>query len=192
METTLYELSFNFAGFIGVLFPLLVSIALFFANEILGDRKGSKSDAQTDDNEIVDECKGSNSDTKIGTKEMSPKAFKIFTRVIGGFLAACSLLFVVSYIIEYREYKTRLDNNDIFVAEGYVTNFQEFSATEKMPESFEIDGVYFEYSKQDKTNGYHNIAEKGGVITHDGQYLKIKYVTNGKEGNIILAIYEKE
>ena len=189
METTLYELSFNFAGFIGVLFPLLVSIALFFANEILGDRKGSKSDAQTDDNEIVDECKGSNSDTKIGTKEMSPKAFKIFTRVIGGFLAACSLLFVVSYIIEY---KTRLDNNDIFVAEGYVTNFQEFSATEKMPESFEIDGVYFEYSKQDKTNGYHNIAEKGGVITHDGQYLKIKYVTNGKDGNIILAIYEKD
>ena len=177
METTLYEFSFNYAGFVGLIFPLLVSIVLFFANEIV---------------EIVGNRMSSKSAAPIDTKEMSPKVFKILTRVLGGFLTVCSLLFVVSYVVEYGEYKTRLDNDDVSVAEGYVANFQKFSATEKMPESFEIDGVYFEYSKQDKTNGYHHIAEKGGVITQNGQHLKIKYVTNEEDKNVILAIYELE
>ena len=177
METTLYEFSFNYAGFVGLIFPLLVSIVLFFANEIV---------------EIVGNRMSSKSAAPIDTKEISPRIFKIFTRILGVFLTVCCLVFAVSYIIEYREYKTRLDNDDVLVAEGYVANFQKFSATEKMPENFEIDGVYFEYSKQDKTNGYHNIAEKGGVITQNGQHLKIKYVANEEDKNVILAIYELE
>ena len=172
METTLYEFSFNFAAIVGLIFPLLISIALFFANEIVGDRRVSKSAM------------------RIGVKEISPKTFKIFTRIVGGFLMICCLLFVVSYITEYREYKTRLDNDDVFVIEGYVTNYKEYSTIEKTPESFEIDGVCFAYSERDETNGYHSIAGHGGVITHNGQHLKIKYVTNEWNENVILAIYE--
>ena len=96
----------------------------------------------------------------------------------------------MSYIKEYRDYKTKLDNDDVFVAEGYVTNYKEYSTIEKTPESFEIDGVCFAYSERDETNGYHSIAGHGGVITHNGQHLKIKYVTNEWGENVILAIYE--
>ena len=172
METTLYEFSFNFAAIVGLIFPLLISIVLFFANE------------------IVRECKGSKTATPIGAKEISPKTFKIFTRILGGFLTVCCLLFMILHITEYKEYKTRLDNDDVFVIEGYVTNYKEYSTIEKTPESFEIDGVCFAYSERDETNGYHSIAGHGGVITHNGQHLKIKYVTNEWNENVILAIYE--
>ena len=172
METALYEFSFNFAAFVGLIFPLLISIVLFFASEIVGDRKGSKSAM------------------RIGVKEISPRAFKFFTRILGGFLTVCCLLFVISHITEYKEYKTRLDNDDVFVIEGYVTNYKAYSTIEKTPESFEIDGVCFAYSERDETNGYHSVAGHGGVITHNGQHLKIKYVTNEWYENVILAIYE--
>ena len=172
METPLYEFSFYYAGLVGIIVPLLVSILLFFANEIVGDRRVSKSAM------------------RIGVKEISPKTFKIFTRIVGGFLSVACFVFVVSYIKEYRDYKTKLDNDDVFVVEGYVTNYQKFSTFEKTPESFEIEGVYFAYSERDETNGYHSVAGHGGVVTHNGQHLKIKYVTNEWGENVILAIYE--
>ena len=172
METTLYEFSFNYAGFVGIIVPLFISVVIFFADKIVGKRMTSKPA------------------TPISAKEISPKTFKIFTRILGGFLSVACFLFVVSYIKEYRDYKTKLDNDDVFVAEGYVTNYKEYSTIEKTPESFEIDGVCFAYSERDETNGYHSIAGHGGVITHNGQHLKIKYVTNEWGENVILAIYE--
>lgn len=42
-------------------------------------------------------------------------------------------------------------------------------------------------------NGYNISASHGGVVTHNGQYLKIKYVTeeyDGEDNNIILYISE--
>ena len=172
METTLYEFSFYYAGLVGIIVPLLVSIVLFFANEIVG------------------KCMTSKPATPIGVKEISPRTFKIFTRIVGGFLSVACLIFVVSYIKEYRDYKTRLDNGDVFVVEGYVTDFERFSSIEKTPEHFEINGVHFAYSEHDDTNGYHSVAGHGGVVTHNGQHLKIKYVTNEWGENVILAIYE--
>lgn len=172
METILYEFSFNYAGIVGIIVPLFISVVIFFADKIVGKRMTSKPA------------------TPIGAKEISPKTFKIFTRILGGFLSVACFVFVVSYIKEYRDYKTKLDNDDVFVVEGYVTNYQKFSTFEKTPESFEIEGVYFAYSERDETNGYHSVAGHGGVVTHNGQHLKIKYVTNEWGENVILAIYE--
>ncbi|MBQ9148337.1 MAG: hypothetical protein IJX69_02095 [Oscillospiraceae bacterium] len=75
--------------------------------------------------------------------------------------------------------------------EGYVENFVPMPYDGHARESFEIDGVYFEYSDYNVVPGYHNTKSHGGVITHNGQHLKIRYVYyNTTYGNIIVHIEE--
>jgi hypothetical protein len=61
-------------------------------------------------------------------------------------------------------------------------------------EDFEIDGIYFEYTDNEIMNGYNTTSSHGGVVTQDGQYLKIKYIVSeyesGESRNIILYIAE--
>ena len=77
------------------------------------------------------------------------------------------------------------------VVEGYVENFDPMPYGGHTRESFEINDVYFEYSDYNVTSGYRNTKSHGGVITGDGQYLKIGYVYyNSTYGNIIVYIEE--
>ena len=77
------------------------------------------------------------------------------------------------------------------VVEGYVENFDPMPYGGHTNESFEINDVYFEYSDYNVTSGYRNTKSHGGVITGDGQYLKIGYVYyNSTYGNIIVYIEE--
>ena len=60
-------------------------------------------------------------------------------------------------------------------------------------ESFEINGVYFSYSDYEIQQGYHNAKSHGGVISGDGQYLKIGYVQPypfSRNDNVIVYIEE--
>lgn len=95
--------------------------------------------------------------------------------------------------VEHKEYKEKLANNDVFVIEGYVENFHPMPYEGHDTEHFEINGVFFEYSDYTVTNGYHKAASHGGVVTRNGQHLKIKYVVEkleqGEE-NVILYIAE--
>ena len=63
-------------------------------------------------------------------------------------------------------------------------------------EHFEIDGIYFEYTDNEIMNGYNTTSSHGGVVTQNGQYLKIKYIVSeydsGESRNIILYIAEIE
>ena len=75
--------------------------------------------------------------------------------------------------------------------EGYVENFDPMPYGGKMDESFEINGVKFAYSDYNTQPGYNNAKSHGGVITGDGQHLKIHYVyLNETHGNIIVYIEE--
>ena len=173
METTLYELSFNYTGLVLWVFLLFVGIVIFFTDKIIGKRTSSKPA------------------TPIGTREVSPKVIKICTRIVGGFIAVFALLCLISHFTDYREYQMRLDNEDVFVVEGYVENYHPRSTVEKAPENFEIDGVYFITGVEgESSHTYHTVAQDGGVVTHNGQHLKIKYVTNEFGENVILAICE--
>lgn len=81
----------------------------------------------------------------------------------------------------------------MFVVEGYVENYHPMPYEGHDTEHFEIEGFYFEYSDYTIMNGYNISASHGGVVTHNGQYLKIKYVTeeyDGEDNNIILYISE--
>ena len=173
METILYELSFNYIGLAIWLFFLFVAVTIFFTDKIIGKRTTSKPA------------------TPIGTREVSPKVIKICTRIVGGFIAVFALLCLISHSTDYREYQMRLDNEDVFVVEGYVENYHPRSTVEKAPENFEIDGVYFITGVEgESSHTYHTVAQDGGVVTHNGQHLKIKYVTNEFGENVILAICE--
>lgn len=78
--------------------------------------------------------------------------------------------------------------------EGYVENFDPMPYEGHMDESFEINGVKFAYSDYSTQPGYNNAKSHGGVITGDGQHLKIGYVRysflDGNYENIIVYIEE--
>ena len=75
--------------------------------------------------------------------------------------------------------------------EGYVENFHPMPSDGKSKETFDINGVEFAYSDYNIHPGYNKSQYHGGVITGNGQHLKIKYVFfNETYGNIILYIEE--
>ena len=75
--------------------------------------------------------------------------------------------------------------------EGYVENFDPMPYGGKMDESFEINGVKFAYSDYNTQPGYNNAKSHGGVITGNGQHLKIGYVyLDEAYGNVIVYIEE--
>ena len=54
-------------------------------------------------------------------------------------------------------------------------------------EHYELDGIRFEYSDATVMQGYHTSRPKGGVITGDGQHLRIGYIVmNSATGNKML------
>ena len=171
MEAVLYEFGFDYVKALGFLPILIVGLAFFFAEKLIGN-------AHTPSN--------------IGTKEISPRIFKITTRCIGGFCAVVFLIFFVLHISEYNAYKDMLETDSVSTVQGHVENYSPLPSDGKGTENFEINGVYFAYNDADGTNGYKKTADRGGVITHNGQHLIIKYVTNEDGENIILYIAEIE
>ena len=171
METILYEFGFDCVKAIGFFIPLVVGVAFFFADKIVGK-------------------KPTNPSVDLKLKEISPKVFKIIVRSIGVF---CFVIFLISFgghIYEYNAYKTMLKTDDVSVVEGYVENYNPLPADGKGTENFEINDVYFSYNDADATNGYNTTARNGGVITENGQHLIIKYATNEHGENVILYIGE--
>ena len=71
----------------------------------------------------------------------------------------------------------------------YVSDFDPMQYEGHKQESFVLSNVKFDYSDDEYNIGYHTAASRGGVITGNGQHLKIRYVRQfGK--NIILYIEE--
>ena len=172
MGIVLYEFGFDYVKALGFLPILIVGLAFFFADKLIG-----RSHAPL-------------SISNINTKEISPKIFKTTTRCIGGFCAVVFLIFFALHISEYNAYKDMLETGSVSIVQGYVENYSPLPSDGKGTENFEINGVYFAYNDADGTNGYKKTADRGGVITHNGQYLVIKYVTNEYGENIILYIGE--
>lgn len=171
MENILYEYQLNFTDYLINLIPLFVGVAFLF-NSI----------------HII----------KSKNKEKCWEGFiTSFFKITGFIVAPIGIgLFLISTVgmsMEHKEYKEKLAYNDVFVVEGYVENFHPMPYEGHDTEYFEINGVHFEYSDYTITNGYHKSASHGGVVTQNGQHLKVKYVVEkfgeGNE-NVILYIAE--
>jgi hypothetical protein len=176
METVLYEFYFDYGKASESFFVLFLGVAFFFADKLIGKRPASGYDSNNNLHYVVN------------AKEDTPKLFKIILRCVGVF---CFVLFFIDlggFIAEYNDYKTMLETDNVLVVEGYVEKFHPHDGIRKEQESFEIDGVRFEYSDADGTNGYKVTAERGGVIRGNGQHLKIKYTVDDMGENVILYI----
>ena len=110
------------------------------------------------------------------------------TRCIGGFCAVVLVISFALHISEYNAFKDMLETGSVSTVQGYVENYSPLPWDGKGTENFEINGVYFAYNNADARNGYTKTANRGGVITHNGQHLIIRYVTREDGENIILYI----
>ena len=80
-------------------------------------------------------------------------------------------------------------NGDYEIVEGYVENFVPMPESGHAQESFDINGVHFEYSENSYSSAYSNTKPHGGVI-RNGKYLKIGYIYDSSYGNLIVYIEE--
>ncbi len=126
----------------------------------------------------------------------SPAFFKVAGFIIGPLGVLLFLISTCGMIAEHIDYSKALENGDIHCVEGYIENFHPMPYEGHDVEHFEIDGIYFEYTDYEIMNGYNQTSSHGGVITENGQYLKIKYIEStydsGEGRNIILYIAEIE
>lgn len=167
----LYELHFSWSNCMVLLIPLVVGLGFFFtfkwypAQNPGIDQKGSQS-----------------------------YAGYVFAKwvgwIVGSFAMLLFLCSVTVYISEYCDMKQALADGNVLEVEGVVEQYHGMPLEGHDTEHFEINGVYFEYSNFEVTNGYHQPASYGGVIKENGQHLKIKYVEDDLGNRIILYIEE--
>ncbi len=113
-------------------------------------------------------------------------AVRIVCIAAGCFSVLVGVIAVAGQMHMYHTVSTAYYEGNYQVVEGYVEEYKE-----QKYESFRIKDVCFEYSDYNIQAGYHNTKSHGGVITGDGQYLKIGYIYyNSSYGNIIVYIEE--
>ena len=116
------------------------------------------------------------------------KIFSIFALV---FVVILSIVVFVFQADIYNKTVGEFKKGNYEIVEGYVENFQPMPFEGHSDESFDINGVSFFYSDYSIQPGYNNAKSHGGVITGDGQHLKIGYVYyDDIYGNIIVYIEE--
>lgn len=115
--------------------------------------------------------------------------------LLGIAVLVSGIIVMSNYLLEYKDYKSRLENNRIQTVEGVVENFHPQPKAGHDSEHFTINGVYFEYSNFNMQNGYCDIMENSGVIKGNGQKVMIKYIDDVEDSlniNPILYIAEIE
>ena len=163
VEQVLYELHINFIDGLFLLIPLALSVGFFI----------------------------------MGRQMKNNMAHQLWKRRLGGLLfQIISLVLLVvflftmgSSILLYAACRRLWKRGEVSEVTGYVENYHPMPAVGHDMESFEIGGVSFSYSNFVLQTGYHCAASWGGVITHDGQHLKIQYIQIEEE-KIIVYIAE--
>ncbi len=110
---------------------------------------------------------------------------------ITGVIAAGALLTFLGVIfgslVLYQEYKELVQRGEVSQVVGMVEHYDPMPFTGHQEETFEIDGVKFSYSNYSGTFfGYKCAASHGGVVTHNGQHLKIQYLGT-EEGHYVIT-----
>ena len=114
---------------------------------------------------------------------------RLVFQIIALVMLVVFLLIMGSSILLYAACRRLWKSGEVSEVTGYVENYHPMPASGHDMESFEIDGVSFSYSNFVLQTGYHCAASWGGVVTHDGQYLKIQYIEVESE-KIIVYIAE--
>lgn len=130
---------------------------------------------------------------QASTKEAEVR-YKIvkFVCIIWFFLAAIFAAFIGYFQLDmYNKIVGEYKKGNYKIVEGYVENFEMIPDGEQEYEHFTIDNVPFSYSDFTVQQGYNKTKDHGGVITGNGQHLKIGYVYyDTTYGNVIVYIEE--
>lgn len=122
---------------------------------------------------------------------------KKLIRILIIFLEFCVITFIFDTFLifpikGYLGVKEKYDLGECEVVCGVVTNFDspETSLYGHASESFTINGITFEYMNNEY--GYSTFKCDGGVVTHEGQKLKITYCNDpySAYGIVICSIEE--
>lgn len=161
VEIVLYELHFRWGDLPILLIPLLVGIGFWAVSCGMSRVQGA----------------GKALGASAGRDLSHSKGVKWFLR---GTALLCGAVFILSgtvYIADYTDLKTRYAEGDYLTAEGYVRDLTTAQYPDKGGDSFTVDGIAFAYTDADLTlRGYRREAQHGGVITHEGQYVVIRYI----------------
>ena len=123
------------------------------------------------------------------SERFDPRFVKQFCLVGVVFVSAVTMIVLVVQLSMYHRTVGAYKRGDYQIVEGYVENFDPMPYSGHEHETFEIGGVKFSYSDYDHQPGYNNARSHGGVISGNGQHLKIGYVyLNETYGNIIVYI----
>ena len=161
MGTVLYELSFRLES--AMLIPLIMLIMIPLVPWLNRRRYGQR--------------------TGLGTR--------IFLGIIWCFVLAIAILVGSHQWKLHRTVQDAYSSGNYQTVEGYVENFDPMPAEGHKQESFDVSGVHFSYSDYVIQPGYRNARAKGGVISGNGQHLRIGYLWyNEACGNIIVYIEE--
>lgn len=169
MNTVLYELHFNWLGSLVLLIPLFVGLGFFFCFKWYPAQNP-----------------GINQKGAEGYP--SYVLFKWVGWIVGVFAIFLFVCLSIAYYNNYLTTKKMLDNNEALIVEGYVDQYHAMPMEGHDTEHFEINGVYFEYTNFEISNGYNVPACYGGVVKENGQHLKIKYIVDDAGNNLILYI----
>ena len=129
---------------------------------------------------------------KRSGKELSAKQSKAFRiQQISGIVFVCFIfsLFLSNHIDMYNKTVGAYRRGEYLITEGPVENFIPMPKEGHARESFQVNGIYFEYSEGLISSAYSNTQPYGGVV-RDNQYLKLGYVYHPSYGNIIIYIEE--
>ncbi len=122
------------------------------------------------------------------------KSFDSITGLVFSIIGTLVILIVVALVLPdqikmYENTVGAFKRGDYDVVEGYVENFHPMPKEGHDTESFYIDGVQFKYGYT-VSFGYHKAKVDGGVITENGQHLRIGYTWHDWLGNVIVYIEE--
>ena len=178
VETVLYELHFHWGDLPVLLIPLLVGMGFWAVSCGMNRAKEAGKDLTAPVRRDLSHAKG-------------------VKWLLRGIALLCGVVFLLSgtaYVADYTALKTRYEAGDYLTAEGIVEDLTTTEYPHKGGDSFTVDGVSFAYTDTDLTlHGYRREAQNGGIITHEGQYLVIRYIPDPyTETNHIVYMAEKE
>lgn len=87
-----------------------------------------------------------------------------------------SILVITSQIDMYKNIIVPYEKGEYSTVAGYVEDFIPMPAEGHRHETFQINGIEFDYSDNTALQGYNNTRVYGGVISGNGQHLKIRYI----------------
>ena len=122
------------------------------------------------------------------------KSFFNITRLVLSIIGTVVILIVTAIVLPdqiklYNHTVGAFKRGDYYTVEGFVENFHPMPKEGHDSESFSINGIQSKYGYT-ISFGYHTIKSDGGVITGNGQHLRIGYTCYNWLGNVIVYIEE--